>query len=345
MKALILKSNAELVCGTVDRPEKPEGRYCLIRVSTAGICGSDIHRAFEQGAYHYPLIMGHEFSGTIEEAPRDSDFLPGQRVAAFPLIPCMACPACQSGNYAQCIDYDYLGSRRDGAFAEYVWVPEQNLFKLPEHVDLLHAAMTEPCAVSLHGIRKLRVSGGEHAVVFGGGSIGNMSAQWLKILGCGSVIIVDIDPRKLRIAEQMDFTTIHATDRNPIEAVLDATDGRGADLVVEACGLPLTYGQALESAAHFARILLLGTLNSSMALTPEHVSAILRRELTLYGSWNSRMVPRGVDDWSTVLRFLDRGLQVAPLISHTVSLEEGPATFARMNEGQEYFNKVLFKLQ
>jgi len=170
-----------------------------------------------------------------------------------------------------------------------------------------------------------------------------MSAQWLKILGCGSVTIVDIDQRKLGIAEQMGFNTIDAIDNNPIEAVLDATGGKGADLVVEACGLPLTYGQAIESAAHFSRILLLGTLNSNMALTPEHVSAILRRELVLTGSWNSKMVPRGVDDWSTVLRFLDRELQVAPLISHIASLEDGPGIFARMNEGNEYFNKVLFK--
>ena len=345
MKALTLRSNAELVYGDVQKPEKPGKSYCLIRVDAAGICGSDIHRAFEQGAYHYPLIMGHEFSGIIEEAPRESNFQPGQRVAVFPLIPCMTCPACQSGDYAQCIDYDYLGSRRDGAFAEYVWVPEHNLFELPKHVESLHAAMIEPCAVSLHGIRKLRVSGGEHAVVFGGGSIGNMSAQWLKILGCGSVTIVDIDPHKLDIAEQMGFATIHAIDKNPIEAILDATNGRGAELVVEACGLPLTYGQAIESAAYFARILLLGTLNSNMALTPKHVSAILRRELVLTGAWNSSMVPRGNDDWSTVLRFMDRELQAAPLISHIVSLEEGPSIFAAMVEGKEYFNKVLFKLQ
>ncbi len=345
MKALILRSNTELMYGEMDHPEKPEGRSCLIRVFAAGICGSDIHRAFAHGAYQYPLIMGHEFSGTIEEVPQGSSFHAGQGVVVFPLIPCMACRACQTGDYAQCIDYDYFGSRRNGGFAEYVWVPEQNLFPVPEHIDLLHAAMTEPCAVSLHGIRKLRVSGGESAVIFGGGSIGNMSAQWLKILGCGFVIIVDIDPLKLRIAEKMGFETIHAADVNPIEAVLDMTDGRGADLVVEACGLPLTYGQAIESAAHFARVLFLGTLNRDMALTPEHVSAILRRELELYGTWNSRMVPRGRDDWSTVLRFLDRELQVAPLISHTLSLEEGPAVFARMVEGKEYFNKVLFKLQ
>jgi L-iditol 2-dehydrogenase/galactitol-1-phosphate 5-dehydrogenase len=130
-----------------------------------------------------------------------------------------------------------------------------------------------------------------------------------------------------------------------VDAVREQTGGRGADLVVEACGLPLTYGQAIESAAHFSRILFLGTLNSSMALTPEHVSDILRKELALYGSWNSKMAPRGNDDWSTVLRFLDRELQVAQLISHVVSLDEGPDIFARMAGGEEYFSKVIFKLQ
>ena len=345
MKALTLLKNAELRFGEVGAPEKPDNRYCLIHVQAAGICGSDIHRAFEHGAYHYPLIMGHEFAGTVEEAAPDSRVEPGQNVAVFPLIPCMQCPACQGGDYAQCIDYDYLGSRRDGAFAESLWAPERNLFVLPDHVDVVHAAMTEPCAVSLHGIRKLCVTGGEHAVVFGGGSIGNMSAQWLKILGCASVTIVDIDPKKLAVAEQMGFNTIDGTAEHSVDAVREHTGGRGADLVVEACGLPLTYGQAIESAAHFARILFLGTLNSSMALTPEHVSDILRKELALYGSWNSKMAPRGNDDWSTVLRFLDREMQVSPLISHIVSLDEGPKIFARMAGGEEYFSKVIFTLQ
>jgi L-iditol 2-dehydrogenase/galactitol-1-phosphate 5-dehydrogenase len=345
MKALSLLQNGELVYGEVDTPARPEGRYCLMRVAGAGICGSDIHRAFEHGAYHYPLIMGHEFSGIVEETPRNSLFRPGQRAAVFPLIPCMSCPACQGGDYAQCSDYDYLGSRRDGAFAEYVWVPEQNLFILPEHVDTLHAAMAEPCAVSLHGIRKLPLSGGERAVVFGGGSIGNMSAQWLRILGCGEVAMVDIDAQKLKIAGKMGFHTFDAADGDVVKAVVEWTGGAGADIVVEACGLPLTYGQAIESAARFSHILFLGTLNSTMSLTPQHVSAILRRELVLHGSWNSRMVPRGSDDWSTVLRFLDRELQVDPLISHRISLDEGPAFFSRMREGKKHVNKVLFALQ
>ena len=344
MKALTLNSNAELVYGDVSIPEKPEEQACLIRVFAAGICGSDLHRGFDQGAYHYPLIMGHEFSGTVEEVPHGSRLQPGKHVVIFPLIPCMACRACQTGDYAQCNDYDYFGSRRDGGFAEYVWVPEQNLFTVPGHIDLLHAAMTEPCAVSLHGIRKLRLSGGERAVVFGGGSIGNMSAQWLRILGCARIAVVDIDPVKLRIAEEMGFETLSATETDPVAAVFEMTDGEGADLVVEACGLPLTYGQAIESAARFARVLFLGTLNSDMTLTPDHVSAILRRELRMYGTWNSKIVPRGRDDWSTVLHYLDREMQVAPLVSHTPSLEEGPDIFRRMIEGKEYFNKVIFKV-
>jgi len=343
MKALILRANADLKVEDIPLPVQPASHTCLLKVQGAGICGSDLHRAFENGAYHYPLIMGHEFSGVVEESFAGSRFKKGQRVVCYPLLPCGSCSACQTGDYAQCEDYDYFGSRRDGSFAEYLWVPEENLFPVPDHVDLLEAAMTEPCAVSLHGVRKLDLQGGETAAVLGGGPIGNMTAQWLRILGCGRIMIIDIDRQKLRIAGDMGFDVIHATETDPVACLMEKTGGKGADTVIEACGLPLTLHQALRTASRFGQVLLLGTLSRSVELTPDDMSAVLRNELRLYGTWNSKIVPRGKDDWSTVLRFLGRELQVAPLISHTPSLEKGPEIFRNLFERKEFFNKVIFR--
>ena len=156
MKALVLEKDKVLRYREVPLPEKRYKKSYLVKVIAAGICGSDLHRAFGSGAYHYPLVMGHEFSGEIAKAFKGAKFKEGDRVAVFPLIPCRECIPCQTGDYAQCNSYDYLGSRSDGGFAQYVYVPEENLFLVPEHIDMLHAALTEPAAVALQWGKKTK---------------------------------------------------------------------------------------------------------------------------------------------------------------------------------------------
>jgi len=345
MKALVLKADRQLVYVT-DRsiPEGPGENCTLVRVAACGICGSDLPRGFGAKAYHYPLVMGHEFSAVVEETRHGSRFHSGDRVAVFPLIPCGKCGLCQTGDYAQCVDYDYFGSRRDGAFEEYLRVPESNLFPVPKEVNLLHASQTEPAAVALHGIRKLHIRAGDAAVVYGAGPIGNLSAQWLRLHGCAEIFVVDIDERKLAIAAQMGFVPINSKKMDPVRAVLDRTNGAGADRSVEACGLPITFLQAVQSAARFGEVLFMGNINGTFQIGEKDFSNILRKELAIYGTWNSKVTPMGADDWTTVLRFMDRGLQIAPLITDRLSLEEGPAIFDDIVQRRGFHNKVVFDL-
>ena len=344
MKALVLIKNGVLKLMDVPMPKKLTEDSYLIKISYAGICGSDIHRGFKNGAYHYPLIMGHEFSGIIEEAFQGSKYKVGQSVTVFPLLPCYKCKACQTGDYAQCSNYDYFGSRRDGAFAEYLYVPERNIFPLPDHVNLIHAAMTEPCAVALHGVRKFNLKGGETAAVFGGGPIGNMAAQWLRLRGCDRVIIIDIDEKKLEIAKNMGFITCNSRNTDPIEYILDLTEGEGADISIEACGLPITYRQAINSTTRFGEVVFLGNISDDFILPQSEVSNLLRKELRIYGTWNSKIVPRGTDDWSTVLKFMDNGIELKNLISHILPLKEGINAFNYIWEKKGYYNKIIFKI-
>lgn len=342
MNALVLKENAVLTYSDIPAPSPRGPRDHLIKVAAAGVCGSDIHRGFESGAYHYPLVMGHEFSGTVEKAPADSPYHPGKPVTVFPLIPCKQCDPCRSGDYAQCVDYDYLGSRSDGAFAEYVYAPRENLFAVPAEVDLVHAAMTEPCAVALHGVRKLDIQSHHTGLVFGGGPIGLMTAQWLRIAGCRTVMVVEVDQRKLALGNELGLDMIDARGGDAVEAVFGRTGGRGADRVVEACGLPLTFVQALRAAARFGQVVFMGNISADLALGTPDFSSILRKELTIRGTWNSRVVERPHDDWSTVLEHMDRDMQVGPLISHTLPLSEGPEVLRAMAGRKVFFNKVIF---
>lgn len=344
MKALVLDYNQSLSVCIRDIPGPVRKGDVLLKVAACGICGSDIYRGFYNGAYHYPLVMGHEFSGMVCEGSASGTFKNGDNVVVFPLIPCRKCKPCQTGDYAQCTDYNYFGSRCDGGFEEYLRVPEANLFKIPPHVDILHAAMTEPAAVALHGVRKMHITAGDTGVVFGGGPIGNLAAQWLKIHGCASVILVDIDETKLAVARKMNFETVNSSMEDAVKKILQLTNGEGAAHVVEAVGLPITFLQSIQATARFGEVLFMGNIHGTFSIGEKDFSDILRKELKIYGTWNSKIVPTGADDWSTVLKYMDKELQVAPLITDTPSLEEGPAIFDSILHRRKFHNKAIFKI-
>ena len=346
MNALVLEANQKLVYhADFPKPAPFTEDSLLIRVAACGICGSDLPRGFGGKAYHYPLVMGHEFSGIVEEEKKGSKFSKGDRVVVFPLIPTNPHEAAyHTGDWAQLKEYDYFGSRRHGAFAEYLSVPEVNLFKIPDHVKTRHAAMTEPAAVALHGVRKMSVSAGNTGVVIGAGPIGNMCAQWLRIHGCQQVIITDVDEKKLKIAGEMGFQVINSSRQDPVDEILRLTGQRGVENVIEACGLPQTFLQALAVASRAGEVVFMGNIMGEFKIGEKAFSAILRRELKIYGTWNSKIFPRGNDDWTTVLNYMDRELVVEPLISDVVSLEQGPEIFQSILNKNKFHNKVIFEM-
>ncbi len=346
MKSLVLVENGLLTVTEREVPTRPASTpqapdWVLVRVAASGICGSDIPRAFGNAAYHYPLVMGHEFSGIVEESFQDSAFRTGDRVVIFPLIPNPDETVNQIGEYALAREYDYFGSRRDGGFQELLWVPEFNLLPVPDDVQLDHAAMTEPCAVALHAASRPSIRPGMSAAVIGGGPIGNMVAQWLRISGCRPVLVSEPDEKKRTIADKMGFTTVDPSTADPVGAIRDLTAG-GADVAVEACGLPTTFRQTVAAAGLFGQVVFLGNIHGNFALPESEFSTVLRRELTMYGTWNSKVTPRGSDEWTRVLSFLGSEIDVEPLISHRISWDEGPATFSAIHDKDGWFNKVLF---
>jgi len=346
MQSLVLAENGLLEVTERETPTRPESTpqahdWVLVRIAASGICGSDIPRAFDNGAYHYPLVMGHEFSGVVEISFSGSSYARGDRVAIFPLIPNPDEAVNQIGEYAMGRDYDYFGSRRDGGFQEFLWVPEFNLLPVPDEVQLDHAALTEPCAVALHAASRPSIRAGMSAAVIGGGPIGNMVAQWLRISGCRPVVVSEPDERKRSIADEMGFITVDPSVVDPVEAVREFTAG-GADVTVEACGLPVTFRQAVAAAGLFGQVVFLGNIHGEFSLGESEFSSVLRRELTMYGTWNSKVTPRGSDEWTRVLSFLAGEITVEPLISHRISLDEGPAIFRAIHEKKDWFNKVLF---
>jgi len=343
MKAAVLEAPNRLAYKEIADPEPVGERPVLVRVGGVGVCGSDLLRFAHGTAYHYPLVLGHEFSAVVEQPPAGSRFAPGDKVAVFPLLPRHDDPFTQVGEWALGAAYDYYGSRRDGGMAERLWVPEANLVPVPASVSLLHAAVVEPAAVALHAVHKLRVPANGSVLVIGAGPIGALAAQWLRILGWTRVIVADVDTRKLDVMRGLGFEVLDAAAADAVAEAKARTGGLGVDAAVEASGLPATFLQCLDVTAPQGQVLVLGDLKGDVTIPRALISSLIRRELTVLGTWNSKITPAGRSEWDMVVEHIAAGtLQVAPLISHTPGLEEVPQVLADMAGRRIWSNKVVF---
>ena len=349
MQALVLHGVGDLRLEDVPRPAPgPGSRGVLVRIGSCGVCGSDIPRIFSKGTYSFPTVCGHEFAGTVEAvAAGIATVAPGDRVAVFPLLWCGECGPCREEKYAQCVDYDYLGSRCDGAFAEYVTAPPANLVPVPDGVSLEEAAMTEPAAVALHAVRRGGgCSEGETVAIFGIGPIGLMVAQWVRAAGASRILLFDIEAAKLEQARRMGFEDVFdSSAADPVEVVEERSGGEGVDLAFDGAGVPQTLLEAMASACREGRVVMLGNPSADVNLPATLISQLMRREATLYGTWNSHFSSSGdTDDWRDVLSAMAEGtLDLEPLITHRIPLDGAVDVLEGMKERREFFSKVLIQ--
>jgi len=346
MWAAVLHAVGDLRWERVAVPRPGPGE-ALVRVRASGVCGSDVARVFVHGAYRFPLIPGHEFAGEVATLRSDAQGVAaGARVAVQPLIPCEKCRWCAAGEHALCDDYDYLGSRRDGGWAEYAVASVANLAPIPEGVSFEAVAMTEPAAVALHGLDRAGLRSGESIAIFGAGPVGLMLAQMARAQGASPIVLVDVGERKIAAARGLGFEhVIDASGADPVAAIREIAGG-GADVCVEGVGLPRTFRQAAAAARKLGRVLLLGNMRGEVTLAEPEFSHLLRRQLTLMGTWNSRIRPAGDNDWTRALAMMADGrLQVEPLITHRLAPDRVVEALEMMREGKEFFNKVMMVFQ
>lgn len=343
MKALVLENYKHFKYKNVPKPRiGPED--VLIRVMACGICGSDIHGMDgSTGRRQPPIIMGHEAAGVIAEVGPDvEEWREGERVTFDSTIFCGQCYFCRKGQINLCEKRRVFGCstnkyHQDGAFADYVAVPQHILYRLPEGLSFDQAALIEPLTVALHAVRRTNVKLNDSVIVLGTGVIGLLLIQILRVVGCNPIIAIDLDQNKLDFAQKLGADIVvkaNAHDTHDvIKEVKKHTDSRGADVAFEAVGIESTVKTALTSLRKGGSLSLIGNLSQSINLP---LQEIVTREITMYGSCASS------GEYPECLNILNRGVvKVEPLISITAPLAEGVKWFDYLYKNKPGIIKVI----
>lgn len=346
MKSVVIHAEGDVRVEERPIPTLKNDDDVLVKVICSGLCGSDIPRIFAKGAHYYPITLGHEFSGYVESyGSAVTDMQPGDAVACVPLLPCFDCPQCARGYFSLCKQYQFVGSRSDGGNAEYVVVKRANLFRLPSEMPIDDGAFIEPITVGLHAFHLAQGCEGKNVIIIGAGTIGLLALQCARELGAKSVTAIDINPQKLELAKALGATHVFNSREMSGKAIQAALEAFQFDqLVLETAGTPQTVALAIEAAGPRAQLALVGTLHHDLNLPSATFGLILRKELTLIGSWMNYSAPWPGEEWETATRLLtEKRIQLAPLIAHCGDAENFARAVQALN-GAPMQGKILLKM-
>jgi propanol-preferring alcohol dehydrogenase len=330
MKAVrLVKIGQPLQMQEVPRP--PIGQQdVLVRVKAAGICHSDAHyRAGVSPVRFLPLTLGHEVAGVVEETGSQVDNVkPGDRVCLHYMVTCGDCYYCSTGNEQFCTSGAMIGKHRDGGYAEYISVPSRNGFPLPDELSFEEGAVLMcSSATSFHALRKAEVKPGETVVIFGVGGLGMSAIQLARAFGALDVYAVDVDEKRLEVAEGFGAVPVDARAGDPVEELRRLTGGKGVDVALELVGLPLTMRQAVQSLAIFGRAVIAGITDRTFEIAP--YADLLMKEAQVIGASDHL-----AQELPLLLEMVRRQLlDLSPVITATIPLDA------------EAINEVLDRLE
>ncbi len=308
----------------------------LLRVKASGICHSDLHyRSGVSPAGPLPITLGHEVAGVVEEiGSQVRSFRVGDRVCVHYLATCGTCSYCRGGNEQFCPAGRMIGKHRDGGYAEYLAMPARSLVPLPEEVPFEHGAVLMcSTATSFHALRKARLRPGETVAVFGAGGVGLSAIQLARALGAPSIYAVDINGRKLDLAEKYGAIPVNAASSDPIAEIRRLTKGRGVDVALELVGLPQTAREALLSLAIFGRAVMVGLTDKSFEINP--YTEVLGKEAEVIGSSDHLF-----SELPPLLEFVrQEKLDLAGIVTNTVPLDADAINHA-LDELERYSGGV-----
>ncbi|BBH23040.1 galactitol-1-phosphate 5-dehydrogenase [Paenibacillus baekrokdamisoli] len=333
MKALVYEGPRIMNIREVPAPELQHGEV-LIRVRLAGICGSELGGYLGHNSLRKPpLIMGHEFAGTVEQVSEEASFSGlkvGDRVTANPLVTCGNCRYCRSGQSQLCASRALLGAHRPGAFAEFVAVPVQNVYRLPDHVTTEEGAFAEPFACAVHVCRLLALTPTDRLLIYGAGPIGLFALQAAQVYGLRDIVIVDLNESRLEIARELGGIAV--TDINQLEE----TSAAGFDAVIDAVGAEATRQRSVASAHPGGKVIFTGLHEAASNLA---INDMIRNE-----TWVKGAFAYSQEDFETALQWIGQGRVNLLPWTVTAPLSEGAASFEKLITGPGKIAKILLSL-
>ena len=342
MQALVLEDARDLQMREVPEPEV--GAYdVLIHVKACGICGSDVHGYDgSTGRRIPPLIMGHEAAGRVARVGSEVRSVHvGDRVTFDSTVSCGHCRFCSTGEVNLCDNRQVLGVscgdyRRNGAFAEYVSVPEHIVYALPDSFPYEKAALIEAVSIAVHAAKITDIQPGNSAVVIGAGMIGLLAIQAFRVFGCTKVIAVDLEDSKLELARQLGADeTLFGTDPELLTKLRGATGGYGPDIAVEVVGAQKPILTAIESVRRGGTVTLIGNLAPRVEIP---LQIVVTRQLRLLGSCAS------AGEYAECIALMESGaINVDPLLSALAPLREGAEWFNRLYAREPGLMKVILQ--
>ncbi len=257
----------------------------LVRVKRVGICGTDVH--IFHGAYaseHLPLVLGHEFSGEVVQVGDGvSHVCVGDKVTADINNSCGHCFYCRKNELLNCPEMSQLGISENGAFCEYIALDKTKVIKAPNHMSYADICLVEPLACVVRAMRKSNITFAQSAVVIGAGPIGNLHIQMLRNIGVAPIIVVDLSPVRAKMAQQSGADIVITDPKAVKQIVLDATDGRGVDVVIESVGNADLYASAFDYMRTGGHIMAFGLTAPNDTYTVHALDVVLQ-ELSIQGS-------------------------------------------------------------
>ena len=341
MKALVLEDYLKLNYEEVPTPEPGAGEV-LVAVKACGICGSDVHGMDgSTGRRRPPIIMGHEAAGVIAAVGGGANgWKEGDRVTFDSTVFCGVCEFCRRGEINLCDQRRVLGVscedyRRNGAFADYVVVPNHILHRMPPALPFEHAALIEPFAIAFHALRRSPVALNDTAVVVGCGMIGLAVIQAARLAGFGRIIAADVAPEKLAMADKLGASDTVDSRKDPLKEITRLTRGVGADRSFEAVGISATIDLAVRCVRKGGAVTLIGNVAPKIELP---LQIVVTRELDLQGSCAS------AGEYPACIDMMARGsIDPASLLSAVAPLSEGAVWFDRLYRKEPGLLKVILK--
>jgi 2-desacetyl-2-hydroxyethyl bacteriochlorophyllide A dehydrogenase len=348
MKAAILYGDRDIRIGEAPDPQI-EPHEVLVSSRYAGICGTDLHvyRGEFPDRVSYPAILGHEFGGVVAEVGSEvTDYQPGDRVVVDPIISCHNCTACLTGHINACSTLKLLGIDLDGGFGQYVAVPKDRLYKLPDAIPMENVPMVELYSIGHHVLRRGRVQPGERVVILGAGKVGLSILDVLcHSAGPNWVLSTDLEQHRLDIADKLGAAvTVNIQEADPVEQVLALTDGEGADCVIEAIGhFAVAKGQdaplqqAVEMVRNGGRIVTVG-------LGEQYSSVYFKTFVIKEAELIASRVTLG--EFPRAIHLLSEGLlHPELLISHRMPIRDVAKAFAQLDQEDPETLKVVLDVQ